>query len=240
MSKIKLLKDELKKAKELVINIELQIELLQNKYAFLNEYKDTYEAGKITETEIRNKHKIPLATLTRHITKLQWNRELAKKNRRLIFEENVNNRIRQYRPDYEAGKLNSDKIATLAKTDYIRVSKLIKKENWDNAAMRRNMATISKRPVEILQQIEPLKTKIEHNQFKKLVPKSNIEWNDEIAPEIKIKRKVKEKDFDPIEYANKLIKEREKNSISAQGIDCKRCGMLLPAFGDKTHKCHKR
>ena len=136
-------------------------------------------------------------------------------------------KIRTFRPQFENEGMFASEIAREIPCNGKTVRKIAKLENWavekrqeHRKAMPRQCLDRTK-PIQVLKQEKviipkptPVKTKIEHNQFKKLAPKSNIEWSDEIAPEIKIKRKVKEKDFDLMEYANKLIKEREKQNIT--------------------------
>lgn len=146
-------------------------------------------------------------------------------------------KIRKYKKKYESGLYSIKKIASITKKSSKTIGKIVKNEKWNG------QANLQKKNQNIYQaqkqQVKPLKPYKEVNQFKKKIEYEPIEWSDEIAPEIKIKRKVKKEKFDPLKYAEELMQEAEKNSISVKGKKCKRCGGFLAAFGEEHNNCRK-
>lgn len=102
--------------------------------SILEQYREQYEAGKITQMEILKNTGFKIHTVRKYIHKNKWNIELAKKNREKLYRDMLFLKIKQYQPQYESGSKTIAAIAKELKTKDEFVSQIVKENNWNREA----------------------------------------------------------------------------------------------------------
>lgn len=114
--------------------------------SILEQYREQYEAGLITQIEIQKKTGISQTIFRKYIFANNWNIELAKRNKYNILYK----KIIQYKDDYEQGKISIFQISKKLKTRSTFVSEVAKKDFWNataNEEKRINIATKNLKPI---------------------------------------------------------------------------------------------
>lgn len=97
----------------------------------LEQYREEYEAGMITQVEIQKVTNISKRPFDRYIKNNNWSVELASENRCKLKRLESYKKIQEYKNDYENGLISIVQISKKLKMRSTIVSSFAKEQGWD-------------------------------------------------------------------------------------------------------------